>query len=158
MDKALLEENWDIMESNYWEIPTEKLTVAAAGVSSLSDVCQRDRNNDKVLIFVTAVPKKDKTLIVASSMKEDSETIRAYLDRIGVLEKSGKNPEIWPILSKLLLRHCRYICINPAFFETKPENEWEKILFYWYITKIDFFHDLKYKSDEALNLFCGFNV
>lgn len=153
MDKALLEENWNIMESNYWEIPTEKPTVAAAGVSSLNDVCQRDRNNDKVLIFVTAVPKKDKTLIVVSSMRENSETIRSYMDRIGVLEKSGKNPETWPILSKLLLRYCRHICINPAFFETKPENEWEGILSYWYITKNDSLHDLKYKSDEVLNLF-----
>ena len=153
MDKALLEENWDIMESNYWEIPTEKPTVAAAGVSSLNDVCQRDRNNDKVLIFVVAIPKKDKTLIVVSSMRENSEAIRSYMDRIGILERSGENPETWPILSKLLLRYCRYICINPVFLETKPENEWKKMLSYWYITKSDFFYDLKYKSDEALNLF-----
>lgn len=158
MDKALLEENWGIMESNCWEIPTEKPTVAAAGVSSLNDVCQRDRNNDRVLIFVAVVPKKGKTLIVVSSLKQNSEVIISYLERIGLLEKSGKDPEIWPILSKLLLRHCRYICINPAFFETNSENEWGEMLFYWYITKIDVFHDLKYKSDEALNLFRRFSV
>ena len=155
MDEALLEENWDIIEPNCWEIPTEEPTIAAAGVTSLDDVCQKDRNNDKARIFVACVPRQDKTLVVVSSLKENSAAIKTYLERIGVLGKSGQNPKIWPLLSKLLLRHCRYVCIKPSFVEAKSTNEWKKILLYWHMTDNDPFHDLKYDNDEALNLFRG---
>ena len=73
MDEALLEENWNIVESNCWEIPTEEPTIAAAGVTSLEDVCQEDRNNDKVRIFVACVPQEGKTLIVVSSLREKTQ-------------------------------------------------------------------------------------
>ena len=158
MDEALLKEDWDVIESNYWEIPTEEPTVAAAGVTSLDDVCQKDRNNDKARIFVACVPKQRKTLVIASSLKENSVIVGAYLERIGVLGKSGQDPEAWPLLSKLLLRHCRYFCIKPSFLEAKSTNEWKKVLLYWYMTDNDTFHDLKYDSDEVLKLFRGLGV
>ena len=155
MDTALLKRRWDVVESICWEVPTGKPIVAAAGAQSLEDLFQKNRNNDKTCIFVTTLPEQEgKTLVVVSSMKEDSEIVRCYLRRIGILGKDGRDPEVSSVLSKVLLRYCRYVCISPSFFEAKSRDEWKKILTYWYEAKNDPFYDLKYESGETLNLFC----
>ena len=155
MDTALLKRRWDVVESICWEVPTGKPIVAAAGAQSLEDLFQKNRNNDKTCIFVTAFPEQEgKTLVVVSSMKEDSEIVRCYLRRIGILGKDGRDPEVSSVLSKVLLRYCRYVCISPSFFEAKSRDEWKKILTYWYEAKNDPFYDLKYESGKTLNLFC----
>ena len=127
MDVALLEEKWDVVESDCWEVPTENPTVAAAGAASLEDVFQENRSNDKTCVFVAALPEQEgKTLVVVSSMKEDSETVRRYLERTGVLRKDGRDPGVPSVLSMLLLRYCSYVCISPPFFEAKSVSEWKK--------------------------------
>lgn len=88
-------------------------------------------------------------------MKEDSETVRRYLGRTGVLGKDGQDPDIPSVLSRLLLRYCRYVCISPSFFEAKSRSEWEEILKYWYETSGGPFCDLERGSGETFNLFCG---
>ena len=154
MDTALLEKKWDVVESSCWEIPTGK-PIAAAGAASLEDLFQTNRSKDKACVFVTALPEQGgKTLVVVSSMKKDSEIVRCYLRRIGILGKDGRDPEVSSVLSKVLLRYCRYVCISPSFFEAKSRNEWKKILTYWYEAKNGPFYDLKYESEETLNLFC----
>lgn len=155
MDAALLEGKWDAVESDCWEVPTRTPTVAAAGAASLEDLFQENRNNDKTCVFVAVLPAQGgKTLVVVSSMKEDSETVRRYLERTGVLGKDGRGPEVPSVLSMLLLRYCRYVCINSSLFEAKPRSEWEEILEYWYETSSGPFCDLERES-ETFNLFCG---
>ena len=156
MDAALLERKWDAVESDCWEVPTGNPTVAAAGVASLEDLFQKNRNNDKTCVFVVAIPEQEgKTLVVVSYMKEDSETVRHYLRRTGVLGKKGQDPGVPSTLSRLLLRYCRYICIDPFFFEAKSRSEWKKVLEYWYETSGGPFCDLECGNGETFNLFCG---
>ena len=156
MDAALLEKKWDVVESICWEVLTGKPIVAAAGTTSLEDLFQKDRSKDKTCVFVTALPEQGgKTLVIVSYMKEDSEIVRHYLKRVGVLGKDSRDLGISSVLSKLLLRHCRYVCISPSSFEVKSRNEWEKILEYWYETNNGPFYDLKHEGEETLNLFCG---
>ncbi|MCY4379790.1 MAG: hypothetical protein OXC39_08225 [Candidatus Dadabacteria bacterium] len=156
MDVALLEERWDVVESDCWEVPTGNPTVAAAGAASLEDIFQKNRNSDKTCVFVAALPEQEgKTLVVVSYMKEDSETVRRHLGRTGVLGKDGRDADVPSVLSRLLLRYCRYICISPSFFEAKSRSEWEEILEYWYETSSGPFCDLERGSGETFNLFCG---
>ena len=156
MDAALLGGKWDVVESDCWEVPTGTPTVAAAGAASLEDLFQENRNNDKTCVFVAALPAHGgKTLVVVSSMKEDSETVRRCLERTGVLGKDGRDPGVPSVLSMLLLRYCRYICISSSLFEAKSRSEWEEILEYWYETSSGPFCDLERGSGEIFNLFCG---
>ncbi len=144
------------MESDCWEVPTGNPTVAAAGIASLEDLFQKNRNNDKTCGFVAALPEQEgKTLVIVSYMKEDSETVKCYLERTEVLEKGGRNPGVPSVLSRLLLGYCRYVCIDPFFFEAKSKSEWKKILEYWYETSGGPFCDLERGSGETFSLFCG---
>ena len=101
------------------------------------------------------VTHSDLTLVVVSSMKEDSETVRCYLERTGGLRKDVRDPRVPSVLSMLLLRYCSYVCISPSFFEVKSVSEWKKILEYWYETSSGPFCDLERGSGETFNLFCG---
>lgn len=152
MDDALLKEDWSIIESRHWKIPTEKPTVAAAGIRTLDDVCQKGKNDD-CHVFVSAIPRQTETLVVISSIKKDSEIIKNYLKRIGIYGKSGQDPKICPALSKLLLKYCKYICFRPSFVETKSNREWEDILTYWRLTDLNMLYDIEHKENETFNLF-----
>lgn len=155
MDAALLEGKWDAVESDCWEVPTENPTVAAAGAASLEDLFQKNRNTDKTCVFVAAIPGQGgKTLVVVSYMKEDSETVKRYLERTEVLGKDGREPGVPSVLSMMLLRYCRYVCISPSFFEAKSESKWEEVLEYWYETSGGPFCNLERGSEETFNLFC----
>lgn len=155
MDGALLERRWEVVESHCWEVPAGTPTVAAAGAASLEDLFQENRNTDRTCVFVAILPGQEgRTLVVVSFMKEDSETVRRYLGRTGVLGKEGRNPGVPSVLSKLLLRYCRYVCITPSFFEAKSRSEWKKMLEYWYETSAGPFCDLERGSGETFNLFC----
>ena len=155
MDGALLERRWDVVESHCWEVPAGTPTVAATGAASLEDLFQENRDSDRTCVFVAALPRQEgNTFVVVSFMKEDSETVRRYLGRTGVLGKKGRNPGVPSALSKLLLRYCRYVCITPSFFEAKSRSEWKKMLEYWYETSAGPFCDLERGSGEAFNLFC----
>jgi len=152
MDEALLEEDWNIIKSRYWEISTQKPTVAAAGARTLDDAYQKGKN-DNCHVFVSVIPRQTETLVVISSIKKDSEIVKNYLERIGVYGKSGQDSKISLVLSKLLLKYCKYVCFRPSFVETKSRKEWMDVLRYWRVTDKDIFYDMEYRDSEVPNLF-----